>query len=533
MAGLRRLALALLGAISLGGAAVAQDRSPDLALAGTLTGADHQTYREIPFEVPPGVARVTVEVDYTGREARTTVDLGLRDPERFRGWSGGNKRRFTVAAEEATPSYLPGPIVPGTWHIVLGVPNIRQTATATFEARIWFERPGQAFAGFAAAPLRTEAGWYRGDLHTHTGHSDGSCQPQSRRGETDTTGRVPCPVFRTVETAAARGLDFIAVTDHNTTSHADALRELQIGYDRLLLIPGREITTFQGHANVFGPVAFIDFQVGSAHAPNVNTVIGQIEALGGLFSVNHPTLPSGEACMGCGWTSADTDWSRVDAIEVFNGGSMRALGGQAETPLAGIAFWEALLNQGHRITAIGGSDNHDPDLPPETASAIGRPTTVVWAQSLSHPALLDGIRSGRVFIDLDSDPRRAMEFSAEADGRLAEMGGDLVAQGTARFSVRARGVPGDRVEFVRNGEVVDALPLAPDETDVTRAVIMQIDGVTTWVRVNLRDRHGRLILAGNPIYLNSAKPGRHRRPQTRTASTSPLSSNEHQRTTER
>lgn len=507
MIGLRRLALGLLCAISLGGAAAAQDTpsgitAPDVTLTGALTGADHQTYREIPFEVPPGVERVTVEVDYTGHEERTTVDLGLRDPDRFRGWSGGNKRRFTVAAEEATPSYLPGPIVPGTWHVVLGIPNIRPASTATYEARVLFERSGQPFSGFATAPLRPEAGWYRGDLHTHTGHSDGSCQPQSRRGEIDAATRVPCPVFRTVETAAASGLDFIAVTDHNTTSHAEALRELQIGYDRLLLIPGREITTFQGHANVFGPVAFIDFQVGSVHAPDMNTVIGQTQARGGLFSVNHPTVPSGEVCMGCGWTVADTDWSGVDAIEVFNGGSIRALGGQVETLLSGIAFWEALLNQGHRITAVGGSDNHDADLLPQTPSAIGRPTTVIWADNLSQPELLNGIRAGRVFIDLEGDQARELEYYAEAGGQRAEIGGELTVSTTVRFSVRVRGLEGGRIEVVRDGSVVEMSLPNLDAADTTQTFDLDIDRARTWVRVNVRDAGNRLVLMGNPIYLN-------------------------------
>jgi predicted metal-dependent phosphoesterase TrpH len=65
----------------------------------------------------------------------------------------------------------------------------------------------------------------------HTAHSDGSCA--SRKGV-----RVPCPVFRTLEAAEARGLDFIAITDHNATSQNDALRELAPYFDDLLLIPG-------------------------------------------------------------------------------------------------------------------------------------------------------------------------------------------------------------------------------------------------------------------------------------------------------
>jgi hypothetical protein len=41
--------------------------------------------------------------------------------------------------------------------------------------------------------LRSQPGWYRGDLHMHTVHSAGSCA--SQRGQ-----RVPCPLFLTAKT---------------------------------------------------------------------------------------------------------------------------------------------------------------------------------------------------------------------------------------------------------------------------------------------------------------------------------------------
>lgn len=494
------LALLVVLAWGMAGAALAQ--SPDLVLKGVISGADHQTYREISFRVPAGVERITVEFSYTGRDEKTTIDLGVRDPQRFRGWSGGNKARFTISAEDATPSYLPGPIVAGTWRLVLGVPNIRKTSHATYEARVWFDRRGQ-FSGFVDRPLKAPAGWYRGDLHSHTGNSDGACQPRGKWGSTDGKTRTPCPVFRTAETAAERELDFIAITDHNATSQYEAMRELQGYFDSLLLIPGREITTFYGHANVFGPTAFIDFQVGSAHAPTINDVIAQVAARGGVFSVNHPKQPSGESCMGCGWTAAKTDWSKVTSIEVVNGGSMNAVGGQAETAFSGIPFWEDLLNQGYRLTGVGGSDNHDADLPLSTASAIGRPTTVIWAQNLSQPALLDGLKSGRVFIDLDSVPSRRLEFSAEAGGRHIEMGGALPAAGPARFSVHVTGVSGGRVEVVENGRPLTTLALARlADDDETRMFDLPAQPAKSWVRVNVRNAEGRLVLVGNPIYLN-------------------------------
>lgn len=206
--------------------------------------------------------------------------------------------------------------------------------------------------------------------------------------------------------------------------------------------------------------------------------------------------------MGCGWIAPETDWSRVQAVEVVNGGSMRALGGRAETPLSGVPFWEALLNRGFRLTAIGGSDNHDADLPFDTPSAIGRPTTVIWAEALSQPALLEGLRAGRAFVDLDGDRSRSLEFSAEADGVRAEMGGTLAAPAAVRFTVRAGGVDGGRIEVVRDGRPMEiALPPLTAEAD-PRAFELPIDGARSWVRVNVRDADGRLILVGNPIYLN-------------------------------
>ena len=179
---------------------------------------------------------------------------------------------------------------------------------------------------FSDAPLRTAPAWYRGDLHMHDAHSDGSCLSQTGR-------KVPCPLYKTVESAARRGLDFIAISDHNTISQFDAMRELQPYFDNLLLIPAREITTFQGHANVYGTTEFIDFRLTSSNVPGINQLLQRVQDLHGIFSINHPGLPSGESCMGCGWTVPNTDFSRVAAIEIANGDA-------GEGPGSGIPFWQ-------------------------------------------------------------------------------------------------------------------------------------------------------------------------------------------------
>ncbi len=87
--------------------------NPNIVLNGTITHAQNQTYVKVPFRVPAGVYRITVTFHYTGKKQLTRLDLGIFDPQRFRGSSGGNKDRFTISATDATPSYLPGPIVDG------------------------------------------------------------------------------------------------------------------------------------------------------------------------------------------------------------------------------------------------------------------------------------------------------------------------------------------------------------------------------------------------------------------------------------
>jgi len=82
--------------------------TPPLVLTGEITRADHQTYREIAFTPPPGTGRISIDFSYTGRNQKTVIDIGLRDPAGQRGWSGGNKSHIEIGENDATPSYRPG-----------------------------------------------------------------------------------------------------------------------------------------------------------------------------------------------------------------------------------------------------------------------------------------------------------------------------------------------------------------------------------------------------------------------------------------
>lgn len=140
--------------------------------------------------------------------------------------------------------------------------------------------------------------------------------------------------------------------------------------------------------------------------------------------------------MGCGWRG-DLDASKIDAVEVLNGGAMAAFGGRAESPLSGIGFWQDLLDQGHQITAIAGSDSHDPDRPVEAHGALGRPATVIWAASLSQSDLMAGLRSGRAFIDLTHPGLAAFDLEAHSGEARVVMGGQIPAPAGQVIAFRA------------------------------------------------------------------------------------------------
>jgi hypothetical protein len=489
------LSLLLIAAIS-GSAQQTSAPAPttNIVLEGVVLGSQNESYIQVPFVVPAGIERVTLTFDYTGKDQHTALDLGLLDPAELRCWSGGNKSLLTVGIADATPSCLPGPIPSGKWNVLIGVPNIRPSVQSHYTVRVYFSS-GDAVAGEPAvlnAPLRVGPAWYRGDLHMHTAQSDGECPSQ--------TGKMaPCPVYFSAEAAARRGLDFIAITDHNASSQYNPMRELQPYFDKLLLIPGREITTFQGHINLLGTIDFVDFRLGSKEVPYMNTLLRSAASHGGLTSINHASAPSGEICMGCGWTPASkVDMHLLTAVEAVNGGS-------EQYGISDIPFWNQQLNNGCRLTGIGGSDNHRPMQPLNEIGSIGSPTTVVYATELSTPAILYGIRAGHVFIDLAGTRDRLLEVTARSGDKVIHAGDRLAAPegDTVNFDLRITAAAGGTVRWLEDGQQV-ALKTgaAITSSDQSFSLAWVSDGRRHWFRAEVMGAGGKLWLLGNPIYVN-------------------------------
>jgi predicted metal-dependent phosphoesterase TrpH len=147
--------------------------------------------------------------------------------------------------------------------------------------------------------VRTGPDWFAGDLHSHSGHSDG-------RTTTHSGAVVPVPAHRVFDAAHDAGLDFMALTDHNTIAQWLDVDRFQPYYEGLLLLHGREITTYEGHANAIGEQRFHDFRVGELTSKDV---LAAAAADGAFVSTNHPRLPGGESSSGGGSSQRHVaDW---------------------------------------------------------------------------------------------------------------------------------------------------------------------------------------------------------------------------------
>src|SRR5215467_8844370 len=197
------------------------------------------------FDIAAGTKRLKITLKYSGSDRGTVIDLGLRGPAGFRGWSGGGPQSIVVGPTFASYGYLPGSIESGRWAVILGVPNIREESTDTYSITI--EQDDSEAPAFPV--IRQGPGWFTGDFHSHSGHSDG-------RADLYNGSRVKIPVHRVFDAARQAGLDFIALSEQNTTSHWTEIDRLQPYYGDLLLQHGREITTYQGHFNAVGEQKF-------------------------------------------------------------------------------------------------------------------------------------------------------------------------------------------------------------------------------------------------------------------------------------
>jgi predicted metal-dependent phosphoesterase TrpH len=187
------------------------------------------------------------------------------------------------------------------------------------------------------------------DLHVHTNFS--------KDGESS--------VEEILKQAEEAGLDAIAITDHDSV---DGAKKALACMSSVLVIPGIEVSTKQGHLLVLGVTELIPAGL------DVIVTVEIARRMGALAILPHPyhVWRHGVA------RRKKAGMSVVDAVEVFNS---RYIVGSANTKAARIA---KRLGK----PCVGGSDAHN-------ARFVGFGRTYVDAEK-NVPAILDAIRAGKV-----------------------------------------------------------------------------------------------------------------------------------------
>ena len=434
------------------------------------------TYAYLPFDVPPGVARVEVEVRLVAarRQARGRP---VRRPRHrvpvagFRGIYGEERSAFFVAADVASQSFTPGPMDPGRWTVIVPVFLAEQPTTVTAD-RDPALRPGRAGRGSPVPQVGVvldRPGWYRGDLHCHT--------PESSDAWHSRTALAP-PDW--ADQARQQGLDYAALTDHNVISQNLALAR-DAGPD-MLLMAGEEMTNwFDGHATVSGiapgPVARLPADAGGPAAAGRRRphprLLPRRPRPGRLRLRRAPVLRAAGLAVQAGDGPPD---SRPDGYEVW-AGPFQADDEQSLTD------WDAMLQRGWQIHANGGSDLHGTEN--NYGFRFGTPTTVVYAPRLAQPDVVGGAAGRSVVRDAAPRRRRVLPDRPRWPGRAPTSAGRCPA---ARGAGRGRGAGAGRGRdatglLISDGRVVSTTPLTEDEQAVRARV-----PVPGYVRAEVRGK---------------------------------------------
>ncbi|MEO6944122.1 MAG: CehA/McbA family metallohydrolase [Lacisediminihabitans sp.] len=351
------------------------------------TGA--RDYIDYPLDIPAGVSLIDVQLDFIKVTDRFQLYEALLEPSgllrghvQCPGGPGPRHQRFTVGEATASHGCIAGRIMAGNWTLRIDLDRFREsghyelrvvTQTDQRQEALESREPGapsitspESRATPDQPPADTQSHWLKGELHSHSFHSDGRNS-----------------VLEIIAEARRLKLDFFALSDHFTWSHwADLSADDANGVESpLILLPSIEVTTHLGHANAHGLTQWPNVYVDGG-GWNCGDLARSVHDQGGLFGINHPF--SGQQA----WRRSDVAWSEVDLLEVVNQS-------QDANNDAAIGLWDRLLAQGYDIAPVAGTDCHDIGDPPQR---LGQVFTFVKAADYTLPAVINGLRNGATVV---------------------------------------------------------------------------------------------------------------------------------------
>jgi hypothetical protein len=442
-----------------------------IRMDGTLDYHHSKTHIPHAFTLPPGTTRLEIRFDYApiqceGQPVQNDLSLTLFDPQGARGARHCNPDRdLVITQHNATPGYVPG-LLPGIWTVWIDAHRIMPSEAVHYWLEIHIsDAPIQEKPLNWAKPILKPRGpgWYRGDLHGHTRHSDADWD---------------VPDF--VRYGREFKLDFVTLTDHNTVSPLAQLDSL--ASDALLTMGGTELTTYYGHALALGVREWQEWRVDAARQTMPQLAERAVQN-GALFIIAHPHSIGDPYCTGCNWQYPDLWPGSARCVEIWNGPWDGDSGNEAA-----LKTWYEWLNQGYRMVGTAGTDIHGP-LIYDPAPGFN----VVYAQERDEAEILQAIRQGHLY--LSAGPR--LSFTAHSATGESAMVGDHIPGADIRFTLTWEGCgPDDQLFIQINGLLTQHLTATAEGTHGWH---MRGDQ-RGWCAVELRSVEGRMRAITNPIF---------------------------------
>jgi hypothetical protein len=306
----------------------------------------------------------------------------------------------------------------------------------------------------ACAPGASAGEWLAGDLHVHTTYSHdsygGPTDDNTGPEDANTAGHNVAGDFAL---ALARGLDYLAITDHNDIrSQSDP----GFGLGGVIPVPGYE-NSLKGHGQMLGATRIYDS--GDKSVAAINKLEKELHAApdGGILQANHPSDPLWEY-------QYDVP---VDTVEGWNlPWVYKPPFPSASNNDVALDYWHGWLDRGKHVALTGGSDSHW--LITDQAQGPGQPTTWVYAAERSARGVLEGLRAGHTFVSHQPPgyhgPEVFLEGDGNRDGTYESMVGDTVPSGSP-LRVRVVGAPGTYLRVLTDGGEEAFPPVTIDSAD--------------------------------------------------------------------
>jgi hypothetical protein len=451
------------------------------SFSGVLAAADIKHHIDHPIDLEENITSLSIHFEYSPAQTVSGFNLLTLTVFDAHGCRGAGHRQAShvdgrathhvdIGMTDATPGYIPGPLPAGRWNIVIDTHSILPDAPVAYTIEITgiagatIEAIHAPISSKPVATAKQHPGWYRGDLHAHTTHSDATWD-----------------VAAFAAFMHARGFDFATLSDHNTV--AGLVEWDQLTTPDFLTIGAMELTTFYGHCLALGTRQWVDWRV-KPGTRSMTDIAAEITASCAFFVIAHPMAVGDPICTGCNWLYEDMQPGIAPAVEVWN-----STWDSESNNNDALSLWYEWLNQSHRMVATSGTDAHGP-----YTEQVELGFDMVYAERLTEDAILQAIKQGHLYISTGP----SLELTGVSVSGATAMMGDSLPRDAAQITAMWGNCTGDEhLSVIVDGQVFAGIA---DVSVKGNAIWSLAAGQAHWCTVELRDHRNHLRAVTNPIF---------------------------------